>query len=567
MRLLLRSVLLALFSTATATSSAALQSAREPVYIDPSSSTVRTDLRIASEGELSVVAYVPNVAAPYGNELRVSVSNGRGLDWSDPIDVSTDGVTTFSRINLSHRTTECLHIVGGKVYLGFMAETDTISETAAFVRLAVDLDAPVPVTVEELNSVATAETARDFAMDVSQGTSGVNVHFVVNTNFFLSGTGPLIAISSTDGGSTFGAPTTLLANTANAGSVVAFGDRAVTAFGIPSGLRLRSTADAGLDGWSTSSDLAATSMVFSAPILAARENATAVVWAQYDQPVQAALVDVDLDPLASTASLSSSFGEAFCAGFAANGNVIVSAVGDAVTTNADPFVSVSDDLGLSWTSTGLTPNSGIFNLPSLAIDGDNVAVLWNRGADDKVYAVSSLDGGDTFSASVELYHGDVNFGVQEVHAAYNDLYDNVLGVWSADEFAVNAYAPVVGGYRIQTLTPVGFDPALATWHFDLSQFAGGASLGAVFVSASVGSTPLALGPLRDLGLAPDALFLLSVSEIVGALGTSLVSGAGSTPDFPNSLPSGLTMYAVGVSLEPGSGTIGQITDVQEVTTQ
>ncbi|MEM7310882.1 MAG: sialidase family protein [Planctomycetota bacterium] len=177
----------------------------------------------------------------------------------------------------------------------------------------------------------------------------------------------------------------------------------------------------------------------------------------------------------------------------------------------------------------------------------------------EVFSALSLDGGATWEPPLAIEAtptaGAATFGL----GATNLLYGNRIHMWLEGSL-FGAVDVQLGGYRVptldyvETLVPPGA-------HFELSGF-GEVPFGAVLLSGSTGSLPVGFGDPRDLGLAPDPVFFVSLGEAFGALGASLVGGAGVTPTIPPLTP-GLGLHAAALSFDLAGGvTVVEISDVQ-----
>lgn len=145
--------------------------------------------------------------------------------------------------------------------------------------------------------------------------------------------------------------------------------------------------------------------------------------------------------------------------------------------------------------------------------------------------------------------------------AWSPAHANFVVAWMADDLGGGLDDPYAGGFRPQTLIPLGnFSVAgspvsfqVQLWpHADRGKFFG------VLASSSLGVTRLADG--RDLGIANDGLFQTCLRYIPGALsGTLDAFGNGSTPTF-GVPPKAGAVYAVAVAYTRKSSP-GYITDV------
>ena len=176
----------------------------------------------------------------------------------------------------------------------------------------------------------------------------------------------------------------------------------------------------------------------------------------------------------------------------------------------------------------------------------------------------SYDGGVTWTHTPRILGGD-SVGFHGV--AHNSLYRNFIFAWASDDDDANVKRVEAGGFRAQTLTPSGFAAGAASVNFDLDFFDPGAD---PFAWALLALSPsdLFIVEGKVLGLFPDTLFTASVGlAAAGALSSAVdAQGSGATPTLAVNLPPGLTLYAIGLGLDPGGATVdvGSITDVMEI---
>ncbi len=212
-------------------------------------------------------------------------------------------------------------------------------------------------------------------------------------------------------------------------------------------------------------------------------------------------------------------------------------------------------------------SSGGGGFPRIEGYGDYVGISYSAGASTPhtAGAAVSRDGGMTFGSGFDMSDnsGDVDYA----EIAFNPLYGNFIGAWLADDLGVNHV--YVGGFRSQTITPVGTFTAGNPVHLDASGF--GASedgnLFGVVLSTTLGSYPLPFGDNRETGLAQDPYLNWSVAQIPGLMSGSLSNGAGSTPTI--SLPpiaAGTVFYYVGVGFD-ASANLYSLTDLGHLTIQ
>lgn len=210
-------------------------------------------------------------------------------------------------------------------------------------------------------------------------------------------------------------------------------------------------------------------------------------------------------------------------------------------------------------------SSGGGGFPRISGYGDYVGVSYSAGASTPhaAGAAVSRDGGMTFGSGFTMSDnsGDVDYA----EIAFNPLYGNFIGAWLADDLGVNHV--YVGGFRSQTITPVGTFSAGNPVHLDASGF--GASedgnFFGVLLSSGLGSFPLPFGDGRETGLNPDPYLNWAMNQIPGSMSGVLSAGGGSTPSL--SLPpiaAGTVFYYVGVGFD-ASANLYSMSDIASLT--
>ncbi|KAA3611538.1 MAG: hypothetical protein DWQ01_05460 [Planctomycetota bacterium] len=212
-----------------------------------------------------------------------------------------------------------------------------------------------------------------------------------------------------------------------------------------------------------------------------------------------------------------------------------------------------NDVQLSSTSMGLSVK--------LLCPENQAAAMWNAGSLPPNFEEAALspDAGLSWNSPVVVStnNGDVDSWAM----AYNRYYDNFLMAWLADDFNPPNNDVYAGGFRPQTLIPIGnFSVPGSTVSFQIAHWPQpdhGMSFGVV-ASASLGSYVLADG--RDLGIVYDFYFQQALTMIPGQLsGTINSSGGGSTASFPvPTLPP--TLYTTAVAFTSFTN-LGAATDL------
>jgi len=149
--------------------------------------------------------------------------------------------------------------------------------------------------------------------------------------------------------------------------------------------------------------------------------------------------------------------------------------------------------------------------------------------------------------------------------AWNDRYQNALVGYG--DFKTQ----VVGGFRPQAITPLGFQGGSTSLRADFNGFDGGADLAWLLLSTDTSSLPLPLGDGRELGIGITPLFLSTLPLAFGGLfATTLTpSGSGSTVQISVAspgVPIGLKLHLVGLSWDANTATFVDISDVVTIDT-
>lgn len=237
------------------------------------------------------------------------------------------------------------------------------------------------------------------------------------------------------------------------------------------------------------------------------------------------------------------------------------------------YVSRSVDEGVSW-SWAMSGNHGSgFGESWIVGDrSDRGRVLSIQSFEDTFssgtffgtsFVFLSEDGGETFGSSIPLEGGPGIFGGAGklvTGAVYDDRYQNLVATLKA----TSASTIEAGGFRPQTLTPHGFQAGSTQIQARFERFDScslGNCQGWLLLSFNAGDLTLPDG--RNLGLQADPALTVSLDlASLGIFSTPLDStGFGETPPFSASLPAGLQLFAVGLVLDASSATIGDLSDV------
>ncbi|MFT5288018.1 MAG: hypothetical protein ACI8QS_001619 [Planctomycetota bacterium] len=223
-----------------------------------------------------------------------------------------------------------------------------------------------------------------------------------------------------------------------------------------------------------------------------------------------------------------------------------------------------------WSNSGLGGAEAQIASPGTSLEPDTVLVSFDAGtglsAGDNGFIPSalSIDGGLSFKPAVELdtlRDGDGDYVV----TTYNAIYDNYIAAWRVSDSGLDSIRS--GGLRPQTVEAIGAASG-GTASFDFYGFAppsGTAKFVWVLASASPGNFALPLMDGRDMGLSPDATFLATLSNPSIFSAVVDMNGAGATPSFDVSAPTGTVIYVAGVAINLGPLSLAEITDVIPVT--
>lgn len=222
----------------------------------------------------------------------------------------------------------------------------------------------------------------------------------------------------------------------------------------------------------------------------------------------------------------------------------------------------SPDAGATWLPTQQVATGSAVDI-DLQFAGDGRtrgALTWQVDVGDELHTALTLDGGQSFGPIQT-----VDVGLLDVHATWNDRYQNLILTRAEDA----AFSPTsVSGLRPQDLDLTGFTAGSTSVQVDFGNMDGGADLALVFLSVATGNLPLPIDG-RNTGLGDSPLLQNTLPLAVGGLLASpLTAGTGSTGALPlaNGVPAGLTIYALGLSLDLGTGAFVDLTDVIRIDT-
>ena len=226
------------------------------------------------------------------------------------------------------------------------------------------------------------------------------------------------------------------------------------------------------------------------------------------------------------------------------------------------FVSVSNDLGASWTDTQIGTNG---QFPRISGTGDplnlNVGVSYaTSGGSGDCELAYSQDGGFTWTGPVSISNSTAD--VDNTEFVYNELYDNYIATYIADDLGSNNV--FAGGVRPQTCS-ITSSVTGSTTQFDLSGWEPNAPRFVwVLGSNSPGTFLLPFGDGRNLGLGLDGVLLATLNNPTTFLTNVDATGVGTSGSFTLGVPAGITFYQAAVSFDLGPVTLAEISDVVAV---
>lgn len=567
---------LALALSLAPTTALAAQNPRPPQTIE--TSPLGLTARVATAGDLSAI-----LTESGAMQLELRTSDGRGVEWSAPVPI--DALPGLPE----QLSSDGLAIVGDRIYVSYSDERHGTREV--FVRSYDVTSGTLSPEVRVPNGYPAGEAETfgwQLAAEAAPG--GDRVYLVLAVDVPSPNIERARFVASHDGGLTFPIERQLTPGTADldaayqleaAGGVVhvAWSDSRYAASG--NDVFYQRSTDGGLTFLPADVELDATGpgvgsvtgvgfhMIAAPPLLV-------LGWSEYVgsilEPRIHGIVSLDqgltfgpdqeIDQ-APVGSLSAITTVAVTADPDSGGAAVAwHDTRDGHLGKAEVYVASTLDGGLNWNETKVSSGGVLGPFPEdgsvLAADGrTSMAFTYAGYYTGEIFSALSLDGGATWEPPVSIAEPPLAGSGAWGSFATNALYGNRIHVWSDGVlFSTNL---VVGGYRVPTLDLV---QGGGGFHFELSEM-GSSPFGAVLLSSSPGSLPVGFGDPRDLGLAPDALFVWSLGQAGGTLGAPLVAGAGATPFVAAPIPPGLGIHAAAVSFDLSGGvTIGEITDVQ-----
>ena len=583
----MRATTLALLCASSVISVAGAQVPRSPVQVDTTTPAGFASMgpAVATDGDLSVAVFNDDV----NNRVWAVVSDGRGVDWSAPIQVDADAIGGLKESGENNRS-QNLAVVGDHVYVNWIDERNggATERDVYFGRSTDGGQTWQEQRLDKGSAIGAGVPVDERVMAVSADPAGDHIYvLMLVTN--LSGNDELFLVASHDGGVTFGSAVPVSTadptltdvdgyNIASQGFLVHLSwtdDRAGSASADDVFYRRSGTGGLTFDPeiqLDSSGPLLGDASL--APVVAAVGSTVAVIW----EEELASATNEECRVAVSTNGGTSFAADQKVGSYTASDDIdapnivvcggnIVAAWDDNRLGSDAVFVSYSSDNGATWQPDVQVSSTGGTGFAKLTADESGIVSLAaeSTGSPNVFESSWSRDCGATWQSTFEV--SDNSGDVDRIRIAYNALYDNVIAVWQADDAGLNNQ--FAGGYRIPTLefSPTVIAPNVQL-SFSLDHFEPNQANRFFFVllSGAPGSLPLAPIDDRDLGLQLDGLLLTSLMVPGLFFGPLDALGQGSTPSFGLALPSGTSLFAAAVSFSVNAGvtTVHQITDVRDL---
>lgn len=569
--------ILALSATATA------QNARDGVLLDTTPST-NSSLPVADcRDELSAIAFIDKDANG-GDEVWVAVSDDRGLDWATSvrIDQDTTGSTKLTQ-------SDAIYVFGEAIYVAW---SDTRNGNIEIYMNHSD-DGGVTWQGEQLldkgYAVGTG-SIDNWSMRVSPRTSNTfnRVYFVFATTRPSTTEESLYYVASEDGAVSFYAPIHL-----PAGVVAGTGDIGQVSIDVR-----RKEPDLFVV-WTDNRLLGGNSY----DVYAQQSTDAGVTWRGVDERLN----DVDgtangeldlsiagpwyivgwMDERAGTGTSeirftsSADYGQNWLPSDEMAGNYapgvadvleidvllnrqifLVSWI-DNRSGTPEAYMWANDTFSANGWSEFMMSSGGAVDL---VLDGhhDNCGATWKNLSTNQLMSSYSFDQGATWpdpQVEVSTTTGTV---ASVGGLSYNKNFSNFIMGWDADDLGTsNVYA---GGYRPQTLTPIGplTKGSSLSWEISHYPLTNATEEFGVLFAAAPGMWRLPDG--RRSGLTSDNYLTYSFGVLPTFKGIVSMTGTGTTGSLviPTTLPDFFTLYCVSISAGAVRDGRGALTDVLEI---
>lgn len=563
----------ALVGTLLLGSNLAAQNPRPSVIVDSSTGAVVAP-SISTNGELGGNLSALLFEDDLTNTVWCSTSDGRGLSWTTPLRVDDD-ITGAKKVFEadSIQTTS-----NGKIYACWRDERNGVDDDVYFAANPgggwlpnLRLDKGYPAGANPVRNVAFAAEGDFVAALISTDNGNEELYLVVSTNGGASFT-QAMAVTSHNGSADIDAIAMVIEDSL---IHMAWADNFAVS---TSDMVYYAQYDLGLGAF-TQTDVLVSSNIQAAGGDVDDAISISASGANVAVAMQADNISGTSEELWVNVMIGGTFsGDQFVGNYTAGTNdvdnpvILLKDLTTVVVAWEDDRLFV-DEIFTASADFSVAPvfnpdsqlSSGGGGFPRLDGAGDYVGVSFSAGASTPhaAGAAVSRDGGMTFGAGFTV--SDTTGDADYAEIAFNPLYGNFLCAWLSDDFGVNdLYA---GGFRSQTITPMGTFSAGNPVHMDASGF-GASDDGNFFgvaVSGGMGNYTLPLGDGRNTGLQFDPYLNWSLTQIPGSLSGSLSAGGGSTPSLAlPPLAAGTVLYFVGVAFD-ANPTLSSLTDVGSVT--
>ncbi len=558
------------FITIALLATSSFATARPSTLINTNLQDDARGIGVSSQGDLTAICWNEGGGT---NQVFVATSDGRGLSWSSGVRVDNDGFTKTSQV-------DSVFVSGSNIYVIWEANT------GLFFNRSTDNGAtfgtPIPLDIGP-------GTVTDWRVAYSADPGGDHIYVISSTAVADE---DLYLTASHDDGATF----SLAALVPSVGITGDVDTLAVAADGLTvhvawddnrsgrDSVYYQKSTDGGATFLPTDVSLGDNVSVEDSqdPLNIASSGSTvAVMWNEEPGGSGSEVIVANVSSDGGTTFAGSVTVGSYTSGVddtdegdigidPLTGTIIV--VWEDDRTGSDQaYAATSTDGGLTFSGdTSVSANGAEKPTIHPGLLG-HAAILWESTGNPRTVESSlSRDGGVTWSSSMPVSDnpGFADF----VTGGYNPLYHNFIAGWaSLDASNLQLFA---GGFRPQTLTPVGSFTPGGQVSFSVSEFPSGESgfTFGILISGTPGNFLLPLGDGRNTGLASDGFLQRSTAQIPGLLSGSIDStGMGSTPTFsiPGNVQPGTQLHCVAVSFMTGGGSpvIGSLTDRVLVTIQ
>jgi hypothetical protein len=318
-------------------------------------------------------------------------------------------------------------------------------------------------------------------ISLNSGTSALAHTAIVGTNLYTvwtdntGGNQEILFAKSADGGAHFGTSLNISNNAGQSISpqIAAYDNTIFVVWADNTGgnqeILFAKSADGG-NSFTAPANLSNTPGYSSNPQLAASGNNVYVVWTDNSNGNLDVYLAKSIDAGSSfaTINLSNNSGYSYTPQIAASGNNVYVVWTDNSNGNLDVYLAKSIDAGSSFATINLSNNPGIASDPQIVAYNSSVYVVYSEdglGGSPDIYFVSSADGGNSFTAPVDLSNTNGYSYTPQIAASGNNVYvvwtdnDAVYGD-GKQPFNVYLKRSANGGVSFAGLQNLS-DPALA----------------------------------------------------------------------------------------------------------